>query len=92
MFKNKSKIGLSLVAIYIIVAISSIIYSNICSEVYCNFSIIIPAWPWILLLQDYFESNWFIYGLIVLLNIAIVYYIGALITLLIKKIKSSQSK
>lgn len=75
---RKSKIGIILSSIYLILSISFIIFGNfICKGIYCDPSlfIVLPLLPWFLILD--FENGIMIIS--ILINLSIWYLIGFII-------------
>ncbi|GEM_PF-4223598 len=88
----KSKIGWSLVGIYLVLSAISIYYSRVCIVGICDVGyLLLPSIPWIAWLSGGMFNSTFTgvlaYIVSILLNIVIIYIIGYIITLLIKKIK-----
>lgn len=88
---KKSKIGIVLVALYLIATIIIAIYANTCSGMYCGLWLVLPVMPWVFLLEGVVSDSIFIFFILVILNSAIIYVVGLLISSLIRRIKSSRS-
>ncbi|MEK7538878.1 MAG: hypothetical protein AAB552_03495 [Patescibacteria group bacterium] len=94
--KHFSKLGLWLAGVYGVIASGIIYYAFTCSGEYCGFIILLPIMPWPLLAEVIPRSQQ-LFGVLnspfgafvfLFLNVAIIYFAGALIESLIKKIKS----
>lgn len=85
-----SKFGLSLASFYWLVTIGVIVYSNACSGMFCGLVIVIPVLPWPLInpIEHFITDSWLTYLIIVMLNSALIYFIGAAIQGAIGKIKA----
>ena len=88
----KSQIGWSLVGIYLVLSIISIIYSRICNQGICDVGyLLLPAIPWIAWLSNGMFNNTFsgilAYVISILLNVIIIYLAGYFIDLFIAKNK-----
>ncbi len=91
----KSKIGWSLVGIYLVLSAISIIYSRVCNVGICDVGyLLLPSIPWIAWLSGGMFNSTFVgilaYVISILLNAIIIYLIGYFISLLISKKKRSQ--
>jgi len=93
----KSQIGWSLVGIYLVLSIISIIYSRICNQGICDVGyLLLPSIPWIAWLSGGMFNSTFIgilaYVVSILLNVIVIYLIGYVINLLIDKIKRNKRR
>ena len=86
-----SKIGIVLSATYLAVAIGIWIYAQSCDGWFCGLITLYPSFPWMLFYVDLVENIPIIYFLSVVINSALIYILGLLLSLLIRKIKSSRS-
>lgn len=89
----KSKVGWSLVGIYLVLSAISIVYSRICNQGICDVGyLLLPSIPWIAWLSGgSFNSTLtgvLAYIVSILLNGIIIYFIGYFIGFLIKKYKT----
>lgn len=89
---KKSKIGITLVLLYLITTLIIWIYANTCSDMYCGLILILPTMPWALLFEKIIGDSVFIFFILITLNSVIIYSFGWLISWLIswliKNIKS----
>ncbi len=91
MEKFKSKLGLILASIYLIITLIIVLYSFNCSGMYCGLMVILPIMNWIFL-EGLFSDSMITYILLVILNTIILYLLGLLITAILKKMTYSQNK
>jgi len=88
---KKTKIGVVLTSFYLIFSVGIWIYAQACSGMYCGLVLVLPTMPWVFLLEGVIKDSIFVFFILVILNSAIIYSIGLLISLLIRRIKSSRS-
>ncbi len=84
---KKSKIGIILASIYLIITIIIWIYTLFCSGMYCGLILVLPTTPWSFLLEGIINDSIFVFLVLVAFNSVLVYYLGWLIDRLIKKLK-----
>ena len=86
---KKSKIGIFFVLLYLIATIIFWVVSSTCSGMFCGLILVFPIMPWVFLLEGVIGDSIIIYLVLVVLNSLIFYTLGWLISLFIKKLKSS---
>jgi hypothetical protein len=74
----KSKIGLTLVSIFIIVTLIIDIKAINCGEMFCGLMTIFPGLPWVTIPWIPSDYTWWIY-FSQLINAVIIYFIGAVL-------------
>ncbi len=89
---GKSKNGITFVSLYLIVAIIMLIYSYLCSGMYCGLVVLLPIMPWPFVFERFISDSFFIFFILVALNSIILYYLGWLISLFLRKINLFQRK
>ncbi len=80
----KSKIGLTLVSIFVIITLIIDIQSLNCGELFCGIWLVFPALPWVAIPWIPGDYMWWIY-FSQLINAVIIYFIGVGISKFIKK-------
>ena len=85
---KKSKIGIALVSLYIPTTIGLWVYMRTCTGFLCGLELMFSMIPWVLILENYVEFTNSVIFIILIINSFILYGLGWLISLLIKKIKN----
>ncbi len=89
---DKSKIGIIFVSLYLIVTIIMLIYSYLCSGMYCGLVVLLPIMPWPLVFERFISDSFFVFFILVALNSIILYYLGWLVSLMLRKINLPKMK
>lgn len=84
---KKSKIGITLISIYLALTIISFLSANTCEGFLCQAIIFLPTMPWLLILEDAIWDSDYLYTFLIILNSIILYSIGYLLSLIAKKTK-----
>lgn len=87
----KSKTGLALAIIYLIVVAIGWFYILNCNDLFCGFFIIKTLFPWPFVLEELLKSSlylsifWYLYVFLTALNSIIIYFIGKSLEIFTKK-------
>lgn len=77
------KAGLVTLGLYVLFCIGVIIYAISCSDTLCWFVLVFMIWPWFFIFADYGNILFFYLAL----NVVLSFCIGAIISIVYKKIK-----
>ena len=84
---KKSKIGIALILVYLAIVVWIIIYWENCNTLLCGLDYLVAiSVPWFFLFATFFWENILLtFGLSILLNIFLLYFIWKLISFLISR-------
>jgi hypothetical protein len=91
MYKKVSKIGIFLTALYWLYVIGLFIYAYTCSDWFCQLKIFYATFPWEIPGEAASDEFWLLFIPLFLLNSAILYILGHIVKIILKKIKISDS-
>jgi len=73
---KKSKLGVFIVGIYLLISIAAAIYAATCNGMFCGLVLVGPVMPWPFLLEGIVKNSYPLYFVLVALNSVILYFVG----------------
>lgn len=82
---KKNKLGFILLGFYLLVTIAIVLYTQVCSEMFCGAVMVVPIMPWPFILEGIVQDSLPIFVCLIALNALIIYFIGSAISKLFNK-------